>query len=570
MSQHYKIRAAQLDLGRQMESIDFIREFTDFIADNGYNTLFLYLEWRVRTESFACPADNECYTAQEMREIVKHAASRGIDVIPGLAALGHADILLKHSAYKPIGELADGRNGRFWNNFQHCVCPSNPGTLELLEHYFTEIADIFPSRHIHIGGDESWDIGYCDACAPKAATFKGEQELYLSHLKFCHKIISGRLGRRMMMWDDMFEYYQDALSELPRDIVLVNWQYKSDITSYNGHFYNNLSTHVLDTYDRLGFDYLIAPADCSSGNISTLTNYARRGRRLIGGFMTSWEKSVTFMHRSLPLIAYAGRLWRDEGIDSERLFRGLAEDLLGTGDELLVRTLWSICEGGAPPTSLSANSISYPCEGIDHGEQARRRMELAVLEGSLGKVSTKLGRSIVQDLMRRHKFNLAVFDAQLALRSITLGDTSTSALVDDAAKRLRALSQEYGEAWKSLRAGVKPENASAFYENCCMTARKMAGILSSSGLLRARFCLPDKYSAAQTRISLKYGEAVKEVACGVFKHMHGGALYEFIFPIDSKQCPDSVLVEVRGYGGQGLAYVEARVGEADYGAVRCR
>ncbi|MEI6422899.1 MAG: family 20 glycosylhydrolase, partial [Lentisphaerota bacterium] len=501
----YQIRAVQLDLARQMESLEFIRRFIDFIAENGYNTLFLYLEWRIRTESFSCPADNECYTPQEMREIVRYAIARGIDVIPGLTSLGHSDLLLKQEAFKSYGELADGRNGRFWNNIQHCICPSHPNVLQLLESYYAEIADIFPSRYMHIGGDESWDIGYCERCAPKALTFKGEQELYLNHIKFCHGIVSGKLGKIMMIWDDMFEFYQDILSELPRDIVLVNWQYGSDITGYSGHFANKISTHRLDTYDRLGFDYLIAPGENSS-NIRTLTEYARRGTHLAGGLLTCWEKSTVFMQRSLLSIAYAGRLWQSKDISSETLFRKIVTDLFGTDDELLIRTLWSLCEGGMPSPRLNDNSISYSCEGIKYSERARCEMERSFIEGFVEKVRTELGRTILQDLLRRIKFNLASSEAHIAVRKIALGDASASTLLANAAENLHELAKEYGETWDELRPGIKPDNASPFYEDCAKTAMGLSKRLSSGGLLRVRFCLPDKYSAAQTRISLKYGD----------------------------------------------------------------
>ncbi len=557
----YQIRAVQLDLARQMESMDFIRKFIDFIAGNGYNTLFLYVEWRIRTESFSCPADNDCYTAKEMGEIIRHASSRGIDVIPGLSAFGHAELLLKHDAFKSYGELADGRHGRFWTNSQHCICLSQPGARDLLDRYFSEIADIFPSRYIHIGGDESWDIGYCDRCASKTGAFKHEQELYLNHLKFCHTIISGKLGRQMMIWDDMLELYQDILPEIPRDILLVNWQYNPDITSYMGHFANNLSIHLLDTYDRLGFDYLIAPADKSSANIRTLTEYARRGKRLIGGILTCWEKSVIFMDSSLPLIAYAGQLWQgNETSTPEELFRKIVAGLFGMDDDLLTRTLWSIYEREVTAPRLTASSISYPCEGFDHGGRARLQLEYAVLENFSGNVRTELGRTILQDLLRNLTFSLAYADVHLAARSIAFGDTAASTLAANAAERLNKLAKEYGEAWGVLRSGVKPDMASPFYEGCAKTAMDLVNRLSSSGLLRVRLCLPDKYSAAQTRISLKYASSTKEVACGVLKHLPGGALYEYIFAVDFEPHPISVLVEVRGYGGQGIAYVEAHIG----------
>ena len=90
MKQNYEIRAVQVDLARQMETIPFLKNYIDFIAENHYNTLFLYLEWRIRTKTFDI-GKNDGYSADELREIIDYAAVRGIDVIPGLATLGHAE-----------------------------------------------------------------------------------------------------------------------------------------------------------------------------------------------------------------------------------------------------------------------------------------------------------------------------------------------------------------------------------------------------------------------------------------------------------------------------------------------
>ena len=50
--QNYRIRAVQVDLARQMETVSFLKDYIDFIADHHYNALFLYLEWRIRTKTF--------------------------------------------------------------------------------------------------------------------------------------------------------------------------------------------------------------------------------------------------------------------------------------------------------------------------------------------------------------------------------------------------------------------------------------------------------------------------------------------------------------------------------------
>ena len=73
MNQNYQIRAVQVDLARQMETIPFLKGFIDFIAENHYNTLFLYLEWRIRTKTFDI-GKKDGYSAEELTELIDYAA----------------------------------------------------------------------------------------------------------------------------------------------------------------------------------------------------------------------------------------------------------------------------------------------------------------------------------------------------------------------------------------------------------------------------------------------------------------------------------------------------------------
>ncbi|MHC4874451.1 MAG: family 20 glycosylhydrolase [Planctomycetota bacterium] len=179
MKSPYSFRGVQLDLARQIETVDFIKQFTDMAADNGYNILFLYLEGRVRTESFPYPADNECYTPEQMREVIEYAASKDIEVVPGISLHGHAESFLEYPELEECAELRDGVNGRFWSNRKLDFCPSQEATYEFFEKYLSEICDIFPAKYFHMGLDEVWDIGYCEKCSREAADFSGEQKLYL-------------------------------------------------------------------------------------------------------------------------------------------------------------------------------------------------------------------------------------------------------------------------------------------------------------------------------------------------------------------------------------------------------
>ena len=92
------IRWAQLDVARQMETVEFIEKFVTLLADSGYNGLLLYLEDRIKTASYQLPADNEVYTVDEIKHIVAYAAERGVEVVPCVATLGHAERFLRHKA----------------------------------------------------------------------------------------------------------------------------------------------------------------------------------------------------------------------------------------------------------------------------------------------------------------------------------------------------------------------------------------------------------------------------------------------------------------------------------------
>ena len=61
---------AQLDLARQNENIPFIKQFMRIMADAGYNGILLYLEDRIRTASYPYPKDEDCYTPEQMADVV--------------------------------------------------------------------------------------------------------------------------------------------------------------------------------------------------------------------------------------------------------------------------------------------------------------------------------------------------------------------------------------------------------------------------------------------------------------------------------------------------------------------
>jgi len=161
----FEFRAVQLDLARQMETIDFIFEFIDLLKESGHNTLVLYLEGRIKTETFPYPAEGEFYTPKEMKRVVDHASSKGIDVVPVVSVFGHAEQFLKHPELANLAELRGDGSSPLEETINHVFCLSLPETRKFLKSYLAELADIFPSKYFHLGCDEAWDTGICPLCA---------------------------------------------------------------------------------------------------------------------------------------------------------------------------------------------------------------------------------------------------------------------------------------------------------------------------------------------------------------------------------------------------------------------
>ena len=158
------IKWIQLDLARQMETIDTIENFIKIMAEAGYNGILLYLEDRIRTASYPYPKDNECYTEEQMRQLVDYAAKLGVEIVPCVATLGHAERFLRHPELAHLSEVRDGIKERFGGNRKDEFCPTEPEFYPFMERYLTEVAALFPSKYFHAGLDEFFNYCLCPRC----------------------------------------------------------------------------------------------------------------------------------------------------------------------------------------------------------------------------------------------------------------------------------------------------------------------------------------------------------------------------------------------------------------------
>ncbi|WP_245977434.1 beta-N-acetylhexosaminidase [Albibacterium indicum] len=226
-------RGLMLDVGRYFYSVDFIKEYIDNIAMHKMNTFHWHLTedhgwrieikqypklieigaWRDGTQFSRFQGDinknphGGFYTQDQIREVVKYAQERYITIIPEIEMPGHATAAL--SAYPELSCTG----GPFiipdhWGIQKEIFCAGNEQTFEFLENVLAEVADLFPSPIIHIGGDEApkdrWKA--CAKCQKriKDENLKDEHELQSYFITRIEKFVNSK-GKKIIGWDEILE-----------------------------------------------------------------------------------------------------------------------------------------------------------------------------------------------------------------------------------------------------------------------------------------------------------------------------------------------------------------------------
>ena len=205
-------RGLMLDSGHDFQTLPFVYKFIDAMAMHKLNVLHWHLTdlgtWSIEIKKYPKLVDASTrgrgvkpgyYTQEQIRQVVKYAAERHITVVPEIEMPGHSVAALL--AYPELNCPLKG--GQVWQ-----YCAGNEKTFEFLENVLSEVIELFPSKFIHIGGDECpkdrWN--QCPLCQArmKAEHLKNENELQSYFVKRIEKFLDGK-GRRLIGWDEILE-----------------------------------------------------------------------------------------------------------------------------------------------------------------------------------------------------------------------------------------------------------------------------------------------------------------------------------------------------------------------------
>jgi len=560
----FRLRSVQLDLARQMESVSFIKGYADFAASNGYNSLTLYLEGRIRTDSFPYPLKEESYSPEEIREIVAYAGTLGLEVVPVVSTLSHAELFLRYPELSHLAETRLPFSGRFKQSaVPEVFCPSLPATYVFFQKYLSEISALFSSPYFHVGCDEAWDMGCCDLCRQRMADGESLADIFFEHLLKVHAILTGELGKRMIIWDDMFEYYPEALESLPRDIILACWQYEDRVVPTRAHFLNRAAKGSVERYERLGFECLICPSDYTIENAASFTAYAAHCHP-IGALMTQWEKKESFPLQNRPLIAAVGLMWQSGGdLGPQQALRQAIELLFGSTDPLFVSCVQAIFRSGIflERKTRAEDYLTQRQNGHNYAREGLIAILLEIFPKYLDQVKAD-SRLILEELLLSLSSEQAYFQLRGLLPEFLEPDADVARLqasLEGIRSQIENIRDGRLAMWQYLRPEASNQPIVTLYAEYLNNLKNFSVAAPMQGFLRVHFLLPDQYSAQTVRLSIRYvGDQFPEnVAEGVFKDtVNFDPFYSRTFPVARDKIPVCLVVETQGYGGQGFTWFE--------------
>lgn len=243
-------RGLMLDVTRHFFTVAQVKDYIDQMVKYKFNMLHLHLTddqgwrieikslpkltevgaWRVeRTGTFGTfpkpqpgekPTYGGFYTHEDIKELVKYAADRFVNILPEIDVPGHS--LAALASYPELscipGEyyvspgdrfmVWPGGGQHFYGLIDNTLCPANEKVYEFLDKVFTEVAQLFPFQYIHMGGDETarnfWEKDELIKALMKKENLKNLDEVQSYFVKRVEKIINSK-GKKMIGWDEILQ-----------------------------------------------------------------------------------------------------------------------------------------------------------------------------------------------------------------------------------------------------------------------------------------------------------------------------------------------------------------------------
>ena len=325
----FQIKGYQLDVSRgKVPTMSTLYRMVDLLSYLGYNQFQLYTE-----HTFAYSAHETVWreasplTSAEIRALDDYCARRGIELVPNQNSFGHLERWLCHPDYNSLAEMPAGgavykRWGDYVSKSPRALCPTDSRCISFLAGLYDELFPCFRSKFVNVGCDETIELWDEEGKGRSQLVIqeKGAARVYFDFLLQIHQLCAAR-QHRMMFWGDMILHNPELISELPQEVICLDWGYEAN------HPFAHETT-LLKTAKR---DFVVCPGTSAWGSLSgrlnnmmanvdnAITNGLQNGALGVlvadwgdGGHPNPWIVSV-------PALVYAAHRLRGEVLSRDQL-----------------------------------------------------------------------------------------------------------------------------------------------------------------------------------------------------------------------------------------------------------
>lgn len=254
-------RGAMLDVARHFFTKEEVKGFIDDMVKYKFNVLHFHLTddqgWRIEIKSLPKltevgawrpervgkwgntpkPDPKEpksyggFYTHEDIRELVKYAGERYMTILPEIEGPGHSLATVASypelsctdsNYYVSVGDkIINWHSKGFTALLDNTLCPANEKVYDFLDKVFTEVAELFPSAYVHMGGDECpkdfWRNNPRIKELMQREKLKDMHEVQSYYVKRVEKILKSK-GKKLIGWDEILD------GGLPDDAAVMSWR----------------------------------------------------------------------------------------------------------------------------------------------------------------------------------------------------------------------------------------------------------------------------------------------------------------------------------------------------------
>ena len=274
-----RYRGQQDDLSRgPMPTLEFQKKQIRTFAAFKINVYSPYFEQTMAYAAHPLPAPPGGTLSQaDARDLVAYAGKYHVTVIPEQEAFGHLHHVLKFEQYADLAETPHGT----------VLAPDQPGSLQLIQSWFTELASVYPGPFVHIGADETFDLG--QGRSQKRVAQEGLGKVYIDFLERIAAALAP-LHKRILFWGDVAMNEPALVKSLPKGMIAVAWAYDPQPGGYD---------RWLKPFVDAGMETWVAPGvnnwnrvypDCDAA-LQNIQRFVSDGQRLgsTGELNTVWN-----------------------------------------------------------------------------------------------------------------------------------------------------------------------------------------------------------------------------------------------------------------------------------------